>query len=365
MKRERAFDSGFTLIEMMISLTITSIVMAAAFTVFIQAKKLNDVAAETIAVNRDQSNALDLIERDLIQVGQGLPSSKVISIPNGTGVTIKRPGPGNLSLATMTDWPAVLPGPALGSSVNSGPTTDLITMMYADTLFVNAAGDQPTATVAADCASMTVTAAVTLEVGDIIWFYVNSTNADATQVVTGVSVNAGTGVQTAQFATGDVFGFNNRTATAGTIKQAQPNPSTPATFPAQVTRLRMVSYYVDGTRTPATLVRCLNTQCVGSSPTAGQVVAFGVENLQFSYDLVNNSTDLTNIKMTAADQAGTGVSPACNPTACSTNQIRKVNIVVTMRSRHRLSQIKDFVHRTLNTQVSLRNMSFMDKYPAT
>jgi prepilin-type N-terminal cleavage/methylation domain-containing protein len=364
MKRERAFDSGFTLIELMISMTITSLVMAAAFTVFIQAKKLNDVAAETIAVNRDQSNALDLIERDLIQVGQGLPSSKVISIPNGTGVTIKRPGPGNLTLATTTDWPAVLPGPALGPSVSGGPTTDLTTMLYADTLFVTAAGDQPMATVAADCASMTVTAAVTLEVGDIIWFYVSSTNADATQVVTSVSYNAGTGVQTVQFATGDVFGFNNRTATAGTIKQAQPAPTTSA-FQAQVTRLRMVTYYVDASRTPSALIRCLNTQCVGSSPTAGQVVAFGIENLQFSYDLVNNSTDLTNIKMTAADQAGTGVSPACNPTACSTNQIRKVNIVVSMRSRHRVSQIKDFVHRTLNTQVSLRNMSFMDKYPAT
>jgi prepilin-type N-terminal cleavage/methylation domain-containing protein len=360
MNRARQAHSGFTLVEMLISLGLTSIIMAGAFVVFSQATKLTQLTAETVLVNRDQSNSTDLIVRDMIQVGQGLPSTKVVSIPNGTGVTVKRPGPSNMSVPTgLTDWPAVLPGPGLGPRVASGPITDVLSLLFADTLFVTSTGQSPVATVAGDGASMTVTAPVTLEVGEIVMFDVSGQNT--MQVVTGVTVNTASPiVQTVQFATGDVFGLNNRTATDGTIKQIQPVANT--VFTATVTRLRMVTYYVDASRTPAALVRCLNSQCVGTTPIPGQVVALGMENLQFSFDIVDGDTNPANIKMTTTDQAGGG---ACGTDPCSTNQVRKINLLLTMRSRHKLGQFKDYVHRNLSTQVSLRNLSFMDRYPKT
>jgi hypothetical protein len=64
--------------------------------------------------------------------------------------------------------------------------------------------------------------------------------------------------------------------------------------------------------------------------------------------------------MTATDLAGGG---ACGTDPCSASQIRKVNIFLGMRSRIQLSETKDFVHRNLSTQVSLRNLSFVDRYP--
>jgi prepilin-type N-terminal cleavage/methylation domain-containing protein len=364
MTRARGTEAGFTLIELMISMTLTGLIMAGAFVVFTNAKKINDVTSETVLVNRDQSNAMDLIVRDLIQVGQGMPTSKVVSIPNGTGVVVKRPGPSNLSVPTgLTDWPAVLPGAAMGPRVGStsAPLTDIITLLYADTLFVSSTGAAPTATVAANGASMTVTAPVLLEVGDIVLFDLSGNNT--MQVATGVAYNSSTGVQTVQFATGDVFGLNNRSASDGTIMQLQATPSSPVVIYPSVSRLRMVTYYVDANRTPAALIRCVGVQCVGTSPTPGQVVAFGMENLQFSYDIVDASANPTNVKMTTADQAGTsGAATGC---PCSTGQIRKANVAITMRSRHQIAQIKDFIHRTLTTQVSLRNLSFMDRYPET
>ncbi|HEY3383678.1 MAG TPA: prepilin-type N-terminal cleavage/methylation domain-containing protein [Vicinamibacterales bacterium] len=349
-------ESGFTLVELLVSMTITAIVMAGAFMVFSQATRMNQVAAETISVNRDQANAMDLVVRDLLQVGQGLPSSKVVSVPNGTGITINRPGP-TAATVSLSDWPAVLPGPGSGPSVDGGPATDVLTLLYVDTMFVTSTGQAPAATVAANGASMTVTAPITLEVGDLVLFDVSG--RDAVQVATGVTVDASS-LQTVQFAAGDKLNFNQRTATAGTILQIQPVANT--AFTANVSRLRMITYYIDANRTPAALIRCLNNQCVGSNPIPGQVVALGVENLQFSFDIVDGDTNPSNIKMTATDLAGGG---ACGTDPCSTNQIRKANVALSMRSRHRVQQLNDFVHRLLTTQVSLRNLSFVDRYPTT
>jgi hypothetical protein len=73
--------------------------------------------------------------------------------------------------------------------------------------------------------------------------------------------------------------------------------------------------------------------------------------------------------MTAADLVDDG---PCGPMAdgqsvanyesmCA-NKIRKVNVMLAMRSRGKSRNLNDFHRNTLFTQVSLRNLTFTDQY---
>jgi hypothetical protein len=63
--------------------------------------------------------------------------------------------------------------------------------------------------------------------------------------------------------------------------------------------------------------------------------------------------------MVAADLAGSG---ACSPNPCSQTQVRKVNITVTGRSSTKVPPRMTYIYNTLESQVSLRGMAFVDKY---
>ena len=102
----------------------------------------------------------------------------------------------------------------------------------------------------------------------------------------------------------------------------------------------MITYYLDTTTDPDNprLVRQIN-----NSP--GQAVALVLENMQMSFDLVDGVTNPTDV-----------------PAPSSPNQIRKVNIAVSGRSSVPLRNTGEYMRRTLTTQVSLRSMSFIDRY---
>ena len=88
----------------------------------------------------------------------------------------------------------------------------------------------------------------------------------------------------------------------------------------EATRIRMITYYIDALTDPLRprLVRRINNG-------AATAVAFDIENLSISYDLVDGDKNPANVKMSAADLGGTG---ACSPDPCSPNQIRKINIML-------------------------------------
>jgi hypothetical protein len=47
------------------------------------------------------------------------------------------------------------------------------------------------------------------------------------------------------------------------------------------------------------------------------------------------------------------------------NQIRKVNIALAVRSRDRSKYTDDFFRGTITSQVSLRSLALVDRYPAS
>ncbi len=332
-------EAGFSLAEFLVSVTLTLVVLALAFTSFQNAYSISESAALMADVNENLRSAMHFLVRDLIQTGQGIPTGG-IPIPSGTGAQpVRRPSPPGAAY-TFSDGPvlpALTPGAGLGPTVG-GWATDMVTLLYADiTLPLNAA---PLAFVAADGSRATVDPSIpitdpdtAIRPGDLILF--SNALGNALQEVTRTD-----GGQTMFFDTGDPLNLNQPGAGEGTLGQLQ---SAPGQYPpTTATRVVMVTYYLDATDPSSPR---LMRQVGAGTPLA---IALNIENLQLSFDLVDGVTNPTNVK--------TPVPPN------SPQEIRKVNVFVTARSEtpHRI--MRQFLRNSLSTQVSLRSLSFVDRY---
>ena len=115
----------------------------------------------------------------------------------------------------------------------------------------------------------------------------------------------------------------------------------------------MVSYYVDqpaGTLRPQ-LMRRVNLE-------ADSAIGIGIDNFQITYDFANGLTNLINQPMPPM----VIIPPNPQPVQISANQIRKANLYVSGRSRRRARRSRQFMRTSMSTQVSLRNLSFVDRY---
>lgn len=354
---------GFTLVELLVTVAITSVIMGATMTALSHASRAAETAALVTNLNGGLRTAIDLIVRDMLQVGQGLPAGRVILIPSGANATpIRLPGPPGSSyqLAGATGLSAVIPGPGLGPVIN-GQATDIITTLQADSAF-----DQVRlVALPANGLSMNVDPVVDLDdgdaddlhPGDLIMLTKGSLSALAQVTrVTGQHVS---------FDVGDSLNLNQPDAEQGTVKwirDAEPTGMSAGFFATTATRIRMISYYLDAVTDPQRprLVRRINNGHETSFDNElGTAVAFDIENLQFTYDLADGVTNPSNIRMVAADLTGTG---GCAPNECSPNQIRKLNLFIAARSSSPLSATRQFFRNALVTQVSLRSLAFVDRY---
>jgi len=129
------------------------------------------------------------------------------------------------------------------------------------------------------------------------------------------------------------------------------------------TRIRLITYYLDVTTDPRRprLIRRMNNgdPFEFNNEKFGTVVAFDIENFTISYDLADGVANPTGVRMDDNDLSGAG---RCNPRVCSPNQIRKINFVLSGRSRQPMRTTRQFFHNTLVTQVSLRSLAFVDRY---
>ena len=329
---------GVGLLEMLIGVGLTLVILATTMVALNDGVRMFDTAQAVSNIRHNGRNGLNLMTRDLIQTGQGIPTGG-IPIPSGVGVTpIVRPGPGALAYPAGTVVvPALTPGQALGPVVN-GRVTDIITLLYADhTLDLD---EFPLTGIAADGSTMTVDVATSItdadngiSIGDLILF--SNPLGHATQQVT--SLVSG---RTVAFGATDSMNLNQRAAPAGTIIQLQ---DAPGSFPTTTARrIWMVTYYVGDTETDAPkLMRVVNN----GTP---RPVALDVEDVQFTFDLVDGY----------ANPAGVDTPPVGNSPA----QIRKVNLMLATRSRTPNRTTGKYQYQTLTTQVALRSLSFLDRF---
>lgn len=362
--RTIAGQRGFTLIELLVTVAITTVIMGATMAALSHATRAAETATLMTGLNGGLRTAMDLIVRDMLQAGQGLPAGRVVLIPSGGGAQpIRLPGPPGttLQLAGATELTAIVPGPGLGPLIN-GQTTDIITTLQADSAF-----DQVRLTaIASNGSSITVEPAVVLNdgtaddlrPGDLIMLTKGSFSALA-------QVTRVTGQQ-AFFDSGDSLNLNQSGGAAqGTVQWIRNEPPTNLVsgfLVTTATRIRMISYYLDAVTDPQRprLVRRLNNgHPTLFDNTLGTAVAFNIENLQFTYDLADGVVNPANVRMVAGDLDGSG---ACAPDPCSPNQIRKLNVLLRGRSHTQLNATQQFFRNSLVTQISLRSMAFVDRY---
>jgi len=376
--------SGFTIVELIIGMAVTMVALAAAVLLFRDSIKANTNVTQASDMSDNIRAGLNLIVQDLIQTGTGIPTGG-ISIPNtvnaagcNIGQPVNRPpavlkltfqGPNSANKGCNVILPAIEPGNGLGPVVTSpdgtsGPTTDIITILYADNTL---ALDQkpitgpacPTGTIAPDGSQINFgtspgcvtlgTAGIPVNPGDLLMLY-NAHNPNG--VLQTVSSVAGPIVK---FNPGDAFNLNGRTTsdTSGTILSLQ-DPGAPAApngnYPAtSCTRVWMITYFLDATTDPKhpMLMRAVNF----NTP---QPVAETLENLQFSYNFADGTTPAP------VNQFTVPTVPA--PAGDNENQIRSVNVYLGARSITTAAITGIYVRTNLATQVALRSMAYFNTY---
>ena len=71
-------QSGFTLVEMMITMGLTLIIMGSTMAAMNNAIRASEVASLTTGMNQGLRTAMDIMVRDMLKVGQGLPSGPLM-----------------------------------------------------------------------------------------------------------------------------------------------------------------------------------------------------------------------------------------------------------------------------------------------
>jgi hypothetical protein len=89
-----------------------------------------------------------------------------------------------------------------------------------------------------------------------------------------------------------------------------------------------------------------------------QAVADVIENLGFSYDIINSAAPAGSYPL------GAGDAPTPWPGSDTPLQIRAINVSLAARSEYpyRGGQAPQYFRNNLSTQVSIRNMSFIDLF---
>jgi prepilin-type N-terminal cleavage/methylation domain-containing protein len=399
--RRRRSERGFTLVELLMAMAITTVILGATMVAMTDAIKATETAAQITDLNNGLRTAMDLMVRDLLQVGQGLPGGRAITLPQGTGAQqIQLPGPAGSDYyldgpsfcppraddpdTICEDITAVVPGPERGPVVVDGQAaTDMITTLAADSAFDTVplrafASDGRSITVAPPCPAPPTTCAApnhpsghnisdtadrsdNIRPGDLIML----TKGAASTLVQVSSVSG----QVINFAAGDSLKLNQASTIVGSAGDLQNNapvdtcsPTATCWVTTVATRIRMISYYLDVTTDPLhpRLIRRINNGVWNDfDNSTGTVVAFDVEGLTFSYDLADGVTNPSNVRMNDADLDGSG---RCAPSPCYPNQIRKINVSLAGRSRMTRRGTQQFFRNRLTSQVSLRSLAFVDRY---
>lgn len=377
MKKQR----GFTLVEFMVAMAVTLVVVGATVAAFRDTAK----TSQNVSLKGDMTDnlraGLNLIQQDLIQTGTGIPTGG-IPVPNtglaasgcSSGVAaLNRPSLAASSLIfpkCNVVLPALNPGSSLGVFISSPDATsttntDIISMLYADNSSASASGANvgmdatpvngttcPNGKIDPTGISMTFDTTcfdpstlpakgIALNPNDLIMF--SNAKGNALQTVTSVSG------ATLNFAPADPYNLNGTGKPAGTLMQLK-NATADASGnwypPTTVTRIWMISYYLDNTSDPAhvRLVRRVNFN-------PGYAVAETIENLQFTYNFVNGATVLPN--------------QTTVPTGYSENQIRNVTIYLGARSDTPTTAggtRVTYLRTNLTTQVTIRSLAYFNEY---
>jgi prepilin-type N-terminal cleavage/methylation domain-containing protein len=358
----RTRHQGFSLLEMMISMSLGLIVMGSMVQLFKMATTTSRLVVQRTEMQQNMRAAIELMTKDISLAGSGLPDAG-IQLPLGGKVsqygcdqtTCHVPGgtyPSNGTPAVPNYMTGILPGYSNGVEAKAvipaapGTRSDSITVIYADYSFplnqywldfptLASTGTQLNVNVpfpAPNPVPPLITSVGGIQVGDVIWL--SNSVGNAVGEVTALNNGSLT------FADNDALNLNQSGAAITNNIRALNNGTH-----LQGYRLFVVTYYltVPANGESPRLMRQVN----GRTPVP---VADDVINLQFAYDLFNSDTNALD-----PNQA----DPLSFPKD-ALGLIQKVNISVMGQSL--ANSAKGAQNMRLATSVSARNMAFFDRY---
>jgi prepilin-type N-terminal cleavage/methylation domain-containing protein len=365
-------EHGFTLVELLISLALGFVVLAAAVEMYSKATKAAFTVTQQAQMQQDARASQDLLAKDLSLAGAGLNHGGV-ALATGTGTSPRYGCDQNLCYPNNgagVNFPcvgagcvptlyAVMPGFQMGPTINAaqGPT-DVVSITYLDTdfalscytaAFANPAGTLVTftnpAAPATACTDAVNDPAKGLKVGDLVLFSGTVAGATAYAIgeVTGIA-GAVPGPYTITFASADPLRINQLGAATGTLAAI----ATAGGTVNQGSRLLLITYFVSlpPAPNPPRLMRQVN----GLAPIP---VADNIADFQLSYDIYDDTK--VPPRSTKRDA---GMSAGQSP-----NLVRKINVEhLTFRTEFGNGK-QGYQGLDLRTAVSARNLGFTDRYP--
>lgn len=324
-------ERGFTLPEVLVALVLTLIMTSAALTTMLQTNRAALGATSLTDINQNLRVSMNIVIRDLLQAGGDMPLGG-IGFPTGAGTQqVQRPGPIGSAFTWNADFvsiPSVAPGPNMGPIINGVPT-DVVTVLRRDTSLnwnlqprVTISGGGSTATFPA---TFPITNPVTgIKVGDLLML-------ERKTLVEVTSVNG----QIVQFSSTATSKLNQHNAPQGSVNAFAWPPNG-----LRAERVLMITYYLTDVSGVQSLMRKVN---YGQE----RKLAVGIENFQLTWDLVDGVTNPSNVdEPTAPNEPG---------------QIRKANLHMAARGTTKTGS-GAYMRSSLNTQVALRSMAFMERY---
>ena len=270
-------DAGFTVIEITVGVVVFTIVMGAIYGLLMVARggRLNTNQRSEILQNA--RIAINTMSRDAINAGVGypnlgatLPDDRLATIMGGTA-------------DTDTDADVLTPVFARnGAQTINGVATDQITFLFIDDTF-NAGASLPIAEIRNQGAELGIATGFNnapCTQGDI--YIVTGQNGSALGMFhDGGSEIAGTNTDKITFAANDALLIDNPGATS---------PIANITAPASLQRVSWVSYFlVPDVGTDAGTGVLIRRMHGGTTGWVDQPLAFGIENLQIQYVLLDGS----------------------------------------------------------------------------
>ncbi len=360
-------ERGFTIVELMVSIAVMLVLMGAAVTVYQKAVQVATITNAQSDMQTELRGALNQLTRDLNQAGTGIPVGGIPIPSSSTGGTNPHFACDSSTcyISTGNDFTqGVLYKitPANGIGTNILQASDAIIITYLDSVLSSLAnpsactpacnwGSSSTTTLASNGTTVTMPSGLSpamndpangLNVGDVLMLQ-NSVGS-----AVGVVTNFDATSRVITFASGDPLNLNQPTATAGNIAALKSGGAYPA---VTVSRVMMITYFIRPIVSAGVVVDSQLMRQVGArTPT---VVADHIEDLQFTYDVFDTNTATLTSNL---PDAATG-----SPAVAKPNQIRKVNVSMTVRSPRTNAQGK-YDHFTLTTSIGPRNLSFQDRY---
>ncbi|HEV2420050.1 MAG TPA: hypothetical protein VGX94_19825 [Terriglobia bacterium] len=380
-------EHGVGLMEMLVAIVITLFMLGAAFTFFDSMESMTEEVSVMASVNEGLRGAADLITKDIYTAGTSIPTGG-IPIPWKSGAAnslVKRPGPGsNYFPGNNGVLSVITPGYQLSGQVGGAALySDETTVIAVDENWVGIAPLSISSMTSAPATGYKVnvtiptpgcTISVTPPVFDCTLgpngYNLNPAGGDLLMFSTpgglyslGLTTSVDTTKNIIYFAA-DSLSLNQVCGSASTCGGSIDSLGQPAysgVYPSgmTLTKIDMVSYYVDTTDAQHPCIKLganpylscpLVRQLGNSAPTE---IAFGIDNLQFTYDLTTGSN---------TDCTGGSTEPA-SCSSFSPGQIGKINLFLSGISPTTLRKSKRYYANTFDTSVDVRNLEYVNQFP--